>query len=196
LEQRPAAPAIATAAAQAERKALAQKVCAEHRAPIVALVARRGKLPVDKAEDVAQRVLLLLGEEVEESGPPTNLAAFVSCTIRFELRNHRRVESRAPRPWAEVDVVPASQPTPERVAELREQRRKVQRYLPKLKKALADAVHCMDILGMTLEEAAEELGCPPPTVASRRARGVEALKKLARKSAEETDRGLRRRPRR
>src|SRR6185437_10083137 len=86
-----------------------------------------------------------------------------------------------------------SDPSPERVAEVREQMRKTKRYLTQLPEEEADAVHLVLVLRMSLEEAAEVLECPATTLAARVERGVEMCRELARKSEKETEMGVRRR---
>src|SRR6185437_6596147 len=82
-EPRRAAAAIAPDARKVERDALVAELCAKHRPSVVATIVRLGNIARDKAEDVAQKVLLLLREEIEEFGPPPSVPAFLASTIRF-----------------------------------------------------------------------------------------------------------------
>lgn len=83
---------------------------------------------------------------------------------------------------------------PERIAEIAERREKLARYLTCLPPQEAEAVRCIDLLGLTIEEAAEALARPRATVAKQHQRAREKLEELVRASERETALGARRRP--
>ncbi len=175
----------------AERQQRFERLCEEHGAFILDALLRQGVRP-DVAEDLAQDVRLILRDHVEEERPLPNPRGFLLRIITYVVKNHKRFERRRPVAWGGFEGVPTVGLDPETAAYKRELWAKVVRYLSYLPEREADAVFDLEMLGLTLEEAAASWGIPRTTLESLRDRGLKMLQELARKSKRETDMGLRR----
>jgi RNA polymerase sigma factor (sigma-70 family) len=187
----PAKPPVADAL-----RALANKVCKQHRAHIEALLAdRRDVLPASAA-DLVQEVLLVLRAEVEETGrEPEKMRGFLERIVEKKVANHER-RQRLPRAGGvDVDEVLATstESDPEGTAELYEQLQKVERWSRGLPPEQVEVLRCIHGVGMSLDEAAAALGRPRSTVHDQLKVATEKLQERARESeraaAERAERG-------
>jgi RNA polymerase sigma factor (sigma-70 family) len=188
----PADPAVA----DAERRALAHEVCKRHQAYIEALLARFRDVVPASGEELVQEVLLVLHAEVEATGrEPEKVRGFLKQTVRYKVKNHKRLRRPVIDPGVNADAVGAAstEADPEGTAELHEQLRKVERYSRGLPQAQVDVLRCTLGAGMSLDETAEALGRPRATVYDQLQAAKATLRARAqdseRAAAERADRG-------
>ncbi len=175
-----------------DRQQRVDRLCEEHRSFILDTLRHEG-VHADAAKDLAQEVELILREHVEDERPLPSPRGFLTRVIQFVARNHKRFEGRRANAGVDVDVLPSQELDPERRAQKEQLWAKVIRYLADMPEHLAWAVYWIDMEGLGFEEAAEKLGRPAGTVSTHRARGIEMLKEMARRSTQETETGVRRR---
>jgi RNA polymerase sigma factor (sigma-70 family) len=161
------------------------------------LLARRDVLPAS-AEDVSQAAMEIFFNEADADGLPPNVERFLGGVLRNLVRN--RIRNRKWAPDVDRDAVaedvPWAAPDPAEEADQEQRWSRLFRHLATLSEDSieeAEAVQCIEILGMTDEEAAAELGRPKTTVQRQAARGSAKLKHLALVSDRAAELGLRRR---
>lgn len=138
-------------------------------------VCRRVLHNTHDAEDAFQATFLVLARKGRTIGRGESLAAWLyrvayRCALTVRARQARREQALMP----DRDAVAADDPT--RPAERNELRAVLDEELNRLPEQFrAPAVLCY-LAGKTVDEAAEHLGCPRGTVASRLARARERLR--------------------
>ncbi len=138
----------------------------------------------DLVQDVFVEVLRKWHTFRGESAAGTWLYAIAVRVFRGKLRRSRRTERRVASlarlmPWSETTVMaiaadPADAGT---IAEREEARDRVQAEIAKLPQYLRLPVVLKEVLGMSVEDAAEVLGLPKNTIKTRLHRGRLALRK-------------------
>jgi RNA polymerase sigma factor (sigma-70 family) len=161
-----------------ERQAFLDWLYREHREFIEQQLRYHGILP-ESAKDLRQRVLLILGDRVDESTPPETVRAFARGVVRNEAMKHKQRWRPNVQQGVEPDGETASAPSPETDAARAEQREKLRRYLDMLSPAEAEVIRAIDFDGMTFDEAADALGRKRGTVVTQHARALERLKEMA-----------------
>jgi len=177
-----------------DREAFFRKLDADYADFILTLILARKDVPPKSAEDVRQGALEVLFKEVDANGMPRDVECYIGGIIRNLVRNRKRRWSPDIDPCDSGSGVACRTPDPEAEAEEDERWARLFRHMNSLSQVEKEAVQCVDILGMTYDEAGDELGCHLTTVALRRNRGKEKLEDLIRASDEAARRGLRRRP--
>jgi RNA polymerase sigma factor (sigma-70 family) len=178
-----------------ERQAFFRRLDAEYGEFILKLLlARRDVLP-ESANDLRQGALEVLFKEADDHGLPRDVECYLGGVLRNLVRNHKRKWSPDIDRGADGRDVACAASGPEAEAEQAERWSRLMRHMSTLSKEEAEAVQCVDVLGMTLAEAGKELGRHPSSVAQQVKRAREKLEDLARASDEATELGLRRRPR-
>lgn len=181
------------------RDAFVRRLDAEHGKFIAAACLAEGDVTKESTKDMAQRVLIIAGEQFDKQdfethGPPANLRGWLVRIIRNDACNHRRVwKLEEADPDADADAVASPTEDPEGTAELAERRAKLTRYLEAIPPDEAEVVWCVDLYEMTIEETATALGRPWGTVAAQLARARKKLEELAKESRRATEAGERRR---
>jgi RNA polymerase sigma factor (sigma-70 family) len=147
------------------------------------LGARGVKNPAS-VEELRQEVLVVFCEHIRTTGrPPDNPEAFLTDVVKKEAWNH--VGKRRPLPVGVPDsgALVDSAPDPERAAVLAERREKLRRYLKKLPAKEAEVLRCIELEGMTIQEAADALKRPKSTVKDDLDRAWERLRGFVLESA-------------
>jgi RNA polymerase sigma factor (sigma-70 family) len=129
---------------------------------------------------------------VVEKGPPANVPGFLTEVVRKEVANHKRRWRPEIQHGADADAEMSNAPDPEGTAELAERSAKLERYLVHLPVEEAEAIRCIDLFELTLEQTAQAVRRPRSTVAAQHARAKEKLKEMARESERATTFGARR----
>lgn len=175
-----------------DRDAVAAEIAGELGPLIRRALARRSDLAAESARDIQQRVLMIACAKVERDGRPENLAGFVRGVVRNEIANHKRAFRPAVDHAAEADAEPSPAPDPEQATAFAELRAKLARYLGAIPAALAEVVRRVDLDGLTIDQAAADLGRPRGTISRQLARARDRLFDLARASERRTRMGRRR----
>ena len=167
-----------------DRAAFIASVCAEHAKFILDVLLRRRDLQAASAEDVGQRVLLVLrkhlDEHVDRERPaPEAVQAFLRGVIRKEVGNHTRGRRRGLPQGADAEGVVCAALDPERAVALAEHRAKVARYIGMLSKVEAEVVRAIDLEDMTVKAVAKKLGLPLGTVSTVHIRARQKLREIA-----------------
>jgi RNA polymerase sigma-70 factor, ECF subfamily len=130
------------------------------------------------AEDLLQQALMRGASHLSQLQDDRAFKVWQSRVLYTTFLNRR--PRREPPMWIEDDgdgtVVPFERPGPEQAAHRRELGSRIADALDKLPADQRDAVWLVDGQGFKFGEAAEVLGVPPGTVASRVARGRLALR--------------------
>jgi RNA polymerase sigma factor (sigma-70 family) len=184
---------------EGKRDAFVRMLDAEHGTFIAAACRAEGDVTAESIKDMAQRVLIIAGEQFDKQdfethGPPANVRGWLVRIVRNEACNHRRVwrlEEAVP----EADALVIASPTedPEGTAQLAEQRAKLFRYLDAIPQDEAEVVLCIDLYELSIEQTAKAVGRPWGTVAAQLARARKKLEELAKESKRATEAGERRR---
>jgi len=167
------------------RRALANEVCARHRAQVEALLAERRDVLPASAADLVQEVLLVLSAEVEETGhEPEKVRGFLKRTVEKKVANHKRLWRPARAGGVEVDetVATSTESDPEGTVELYEQLEKVERWSRGLPAELVEVLRFTHGVGMSLDEVAAALERPRSTVHDQLQAAMEMLREMARDS--------------
>jgi DNA-directed RNA polymerase specialized sigma24 family protein len=178
------------------RQAFFRELVAKYEGFILKLLLARRDVLAESAKDLSQGALEVLFNEAEANGLPPEVERFLGGVVRNLVRNRKRKWAPDIAQGAAADDVPWAAPDPAEEAEQAESWCRLFRYLATLSKESveeAEAVQCVEVLGMTLAETAQELGRPLSSVAAQAKRGSEKLKELARASDRATELGLRRR---
>jgi RNA polymerase sigma factor (sigma-70 family) len=130
------------------------------------------------AEDAFQATFLVL---VRRAGTVRNRASVASWLHGVAFKVAARARGRA-RPAADPADRPAPGPDPAVAAAGREEARILHEEVARLPAVYREAVLLCDLAGLSRDEAAERLGCPPGAVKGRLERGRAALRdRLARR---------------
>jgi len=164
------------------RDALLARLFAEHGDFIRETLHRRRDVLEESKKDLGQRVLMVLCQHIEEERPLDNVRGFLFAVIRNEVRNHKRVWRPEIEQGADADMEPTAALDPEGAAEIAERWERLTRYLSHLTRAEAEVFRCIDLEGMTIDDAAETLQRPRGTVSTQIARARAKLEDLARAS--------------
>jgi RNA polymerase sigma-70 factor, ECF subfamily len=135
-------------------------------------VLRRLGVPGESTEDAAQEVLLVFARKMESVAPKAEWA-FVYATARRVASDARR---RA-RDLESIDGLLERREDPRMLAAFAQadSRRLLDALLDELPDPEREAIVLVELEGMTMNEAAELIGVPQGTVASRLRRGREHL---------------------
>jgi RNA polymerase sigma-70 factor (ECF subfamily) len=169
-------------------RAYMRSVYKEHGPFVLDTLLQRWKLQPASAEDMRQTVMVILLEQAEKE-KPENLRGFLQGIMWNEVLRRARKRRR------QLFVLDGDADTfsplmdPERAAALAEHREKVRRYIGCLPEVEAEVVQLIDLMGLTLNEAAEALDRPRGTVSTQHIRARKALRDLARASARGTKLG-------
>ena len=135
----------------------------------------RGLGPTE-AEDAAQEVLAIAARRIEQCRSEAALGSWLFQITRRVAANTRRLGwLRRMIPFSSESESPAPAFQHEAPADV-ERELAIRRCLATLPRAQAEVLMLMEIEGLTREEAAEMLGIPPGTVASRLRLGREAFR--------------------
>ncbi len=167
-----------------ERDALMRRLVEEHGAWICRRLTRLiGKdIPEESVKDLQQRVLVVLGTQVEADGPPEHVRGFLAHVIRNVLSNHKRRWKPDIDADADADAALWSAPDPEEAVAFIEDWARFQRYLTYLPDAEAEVIRCVDLDGMTIDAAATMLRRPRGTVSTQLTRAREKIEGFAQDS--------------
>jgi RNA polymerase sigma-70 factor (ECF subfamily) len=169
--------------AHREHDAIMKRLVDKYRPFIRAMLLRRGDVVPESAEDLAQRVLLVLSDEIAElKRLPPNVEGFLVDTIRNEVSNHKRGRAAEARRRAEADIEPWAAPDPEYALRHAQEKAKLERYADELPPHEKAVYCCIDREGMTYGETAAALGRPVGTVTTQIVRIRRKLKERAEES--------------
>lgn len=140
------------------------------------------EIPEESVKDLRQRVLLILGAQLERVGPPEHVRAFLAQVIQNVIRNHRRLKRPVVDREADTDEAITSAPDPEEALELVERWARLMRYIGDLPDAEAEVIRCVDLDGMTVDDTAKLLKRPRGTVSTQLTRARERIEGFAQDS--------------
>ena len=169
-----------------DRDAVAREIVTQHGDLIRRTLARRRDVAAESARDIQQRVLMIVCAQMESGAPPDNLSGFIRGVVRNEIANHKRTFRPEVDRGADPEAEPCAAPDPEASTGDAELRAKLAGYLRILPRAQAEVVCCVDLQGMTIDEAAAALGRKRGTVSTQLTRAREKLQDLARESERRT----------
>lgn len=144
-----------------------------------------------RAADVLQEALLVAFRKFSQLGRASSFRAWaVTILRRTHLNLHRRAEPIASLADAgpndsDLEAAAAPEPAPDERLMARRLARELSAALDALGPEQRLAVFLIDVQGFSYAEAAEVLGAPPGTVASRVARGRASLRERLRHLARE-----------
>jgi RNA polymerase sigma factor (sigma-70 family) len=180
------------------RDAFVRMLDAEHGKFIRDACFAEGDVNKESTKDLAQRVLVIAGEQFEKRdfathGPPRNLRGWLFTLVRHEAGNHRRTWRLDIDAEADVDTAFTPAPDPEGTAQLAEHRAKLMGYLEHLPPEEKEVVLCADLYQLTIKETALAVGRSEAKVTWQLICAREKLEVLAAESARATAAGERRR---
>ena len=132
----------------------------------------------EDAEDLVQAIWLRLADRKDHLQGIENLEAYLWQTARNAI--HSRLRRRRLERWFTPAFQDEAEPPPSLLhsdSVSLEVRRDLERTLARLSPRVRSAVVMVGLVGWTLEEAAERLGIPRGTVASRYHRGLRQLER-------------------
>jgi RNA polymerase sigma-70 factor (ECF subfamily) len=185
-----------------ERNAFLAEIEARYGDYIRREIARRHGVAPGSRDDVRQNVLLILcdqldkGKEAGKPGPLEKGPKYIHTVVDNAVRNHTAKKARRPQTdaGAEVDEAATSAPSPEQAVAHAELCAKLERYRAQLTKEEEEVLHAREILGLSFEEIAEQLGRSRATVFSQHTRAVEKLRDMATASERAATHRAKRRP--
>jgi RNA polymerase sigma factor (sigma-70 family) len=177
------------------REVFFRKLDADYGGFLLLILLARRDVPPASAEDLRQRALEILFKEADVHGLPRDVKCYLGGIVRNLVRNRRRKWSPDIDPATSGSGVPCAAPDPEVDAEQTERWSRLVRHMTSLSDEEAEAFQCIEILGMSPEEAAKDLGRPLSTVHIQAKRAVAKIKDLVLESDEAVERGDRRRSR-
>ena len=132
------------------------------------------------AEDVAQEVLVRACDSRGERRQVLCVSAYLyrmasnCCTDHLRMRSRRRISPKE----MEVMQLPSRQPDGLQEAAAAEELRRIEALLRRIPARHAEVVRLRVLDELHLNEIAEVIGCPLPTVKSRLRYGLEKLRKI------------------
>lgn len=128
-------------------------------------------VPTSDAEDVTQRVFLVVHRRLDDAIEIENVGGWVrGIALKAVAEHHRWRRVRRLKAWfaQEATAPEASDAGPESATQSEEARARVAEVLARMSAKLRDVLVLVDLEGVGLNEAAETLGVPVNTVRSRR----------------------------
>lgn len=142
-------------------------------------VLRRLGLSASDADDVAQRVMLVVARRIADI-EPGHERSFLYQTAAFLASSERRTQRRRPEdPRPELDDESHPTPDPERLLAQRRARETLDAILVRMPEDLRAAFVLFEIEGLSKAEVAHALGIPEGTAASRLRRAREDFARRA-----------------
>lgn len=157
-------------ASVAERNRAWRRLYDEQFDGVYRFVCRCG-VPTADAEDVTQRVFLVVHRRLDDAAEIENVGGWMrGVALKVVAEHHRWRRVRRLKAWfaQEATAPEASDEGPEGAAEGEEARARVSEVLARMSAKLRDVLVLVDLEGLGLSEAAETLGVPVNTVRSRR----------------------------
>jgi RNA polymerase sigma-70 factor (ECF subfamily) len=138
-------------------------------------------VPEGPAEDAVQQVLCIVARRLHDIAPGTERSFLFSTAIRVASEWRRAVRRHPTTPVEDVDVFVSHAPTPEELLDARRAREVLREILRAMPVKLRIVFILCEIEELTFAEAAECVGVPMGTVASRLRRAREKFKTLVRR---------------
>jgi RNA polymerase sigma-70 factor (ECF subfamily) len=162
----------------------------EHGAFILRTLQQRWKLQPASADDLRQNVMVILFEQAGTKEPPENVRGFLQGVMWNQVL-HRGRKRKHHLFLLDGDADAALSPgiDPERAVAFAEHRAKARQYIKCLPEVEAEVVQLIDLMGLTLDEAAAALDRPRGTVSTQHIRARKALRDRAQASARGTKLG-------
>jgi RNA polymerase sigma factor (sigma-70 family) len=178
-----------------EREAFLNDICKRHGIFLDELLAHRRDVAEESRKDVRQAALLVLCLHVRKHDEaPESVRRFLRGVIKKVIRDRKDKWRPDVDPGADVDEALCASPDPEDLAEVTEERAKLERYIDQLPYPQQQAIRAVDLGDMTFDEAAVVLKRARGTVSTQVLRAREIVEELAKESARQTALGLRRTP--
>ena len=142
-------------------------------------VLRRLGLSASDADDVAQRVMLVVARRIADIEPGRERPFLYQTATFLASREHRTRKRRLEDPSAEPDDEVHPTPDPERLLAQRRARERLDAILDRMPEDLRAAFVLFEIEGLSKAEVADALGIPEGTAASRLRRAREDFARRA-----------------
>lgn len=185
-ERHPRVVVVTANSSRNDRDTFMRAMYEEHREFIEETLSRRWKVPPASAEDLRQNVMMAVQQYHDQQKPIENPRGFLQAVMWNEVRNRWRARRLPLLPEGDADTSVSPAMDPERAAARAEHLAKIHAYIGLLPDAEAKVIQAVDLMGLTLAEAAEALDCPLGTVTTQHVRALRTLRDLARASERAT----------
>jgi RNA polymerase sigma-70 factor (ECF subfamily) len=138
-------------------------------------------VPEGHAEDAVQQILCIAARRLDDIVPGTEKSFLFSTAMRVASECRRAVRRHPATPVEDVDAFVSHAPTPEELLDTRRAREVLREILQAMPVNLRIVFILCEIEELTFAEAAECVGVPLGTVASRLRRGREKFQTLVRR---------------